>query len=68
MLEFYKEIILVITKRNKKNANIFSYLSRSCSMSGHNVLPNNINHNLSAYKQHLPLLSLLKKLPTRDSR
>ena len=29
-------------------------------MSLHNVIPNNTNHNLSAYQKHLSLLSLEK--------
>ena len=39
----------------------FPYLGFSFSMNWHALLPNNTNHNLSAYQQHLPLLSIKKK-------
>ena len=39
----------------------FPYLGRSCFVIWHNMIPENTNHSLSAYQQHLPVIYIEKK-------
>ena len=67
MLENLRRNNISNNREKPKKTMGFLYLGRSWSMSWHNLIQNNTNHNLSTYQQHLPLLNIENKYPMRDS-